>query len=111
MKKLHYSHVLVGIKKANEGQWLCSDFSIFEGSVQMLSAFFSPSAPVFAFSIDGYHGPILSTLEESVTKILSELLLEVGLSSRMMINMGIHSSSKVDEINLGWLQNVKDIWE
>lgn len=111
MKKLHYSHVLVGIKKASEGQWLCSDFSIFEGSVQMLSAFFSPSAPAFAFSIDGYHGPILSTLEESVTKILSELLLEVGLSSRMMINMGIHSSSKVDEINLGWLQNVKDIWE
>jgi hypothetical protein len=46
-----------------------------------------------------------------VTTILSDLLVEVGLNSRMIINMAIHSTSKVDEINLAWLQNVKDIWE
>lgn len=38
------------------------------------------------------------------------VLEELGVTSKLLMNTVLHSSGRVDELNLKWLQNLKLMW-
>ena len=41
---------------------------------------------------------------------MNMVLEELGVTSELLMNTVLHSAGKVEELNLKWLKNLKQIW-
>lgn len=41
---------------------------------------------------------------------MNMVLKELGVTSELLMNAVLHSAGRVDELNLKWLQNLKEMW-
>ena len=108
-KKLKYMRAVVWLRMLKSKRWVVAEIGIAEGSVELTTMFSSSLTPGIDFPSEMYNGPDVQTLPSEILQAISNLLSEVGLKTEMIMNMVIHASNKADEIDLKWMQDLRDI--
>lgn len=105
--KIKYVPINIWMKKKDSQKWLVAQMGVMEGSVVLLTLCFRGGEPRLSWEWQTYVGPDVNSLPIEVTDVIDYLMKTVGLSTKMIMNMAIYSSSRSDEMDYRWLVDLK----